>query len=885
MEPTLHAAGTWQDTSLAVVPIFVGPLQALLALLPAILLGLVSLLAAAFRPRTILLFLKLLWRQKLVVVPAVAVTAVLAIYGPGLLPESASGTATMTGAVGYPAFRGGPTRRGWVAGAGDPTVDERHWTVTDPHETFYSSPAVVGHYVFAITAHVTPFSASGEGRLLCLDARTGRQIWQDEIPDLRGTFSSPAVSGEHLVIGEGLHFTNDARVICVDSATGKTRWMHRTRSHVESSPAIADGRAFIGAGDDGLYCFALEPDADGNADILWHAPGDEYPDCEASPVAYDGRVYMGLGFHGNAVVCLDAKTGEELWKTPTPYPVFGSPSVINGRLYVGMGNGNFVKTAEQVWTDERKKLRATGEYTEAELAEIAEAWRRGGAVWSLDLDTGSRLWSCELPDTVLGSVVGDAQHLYFGGRDGVVYKIDASDGAVVRTWNAGAPLLACPALGEDHVYFTSGAGMLFALRRDTLEPVFESALWDSPPASTDLFLSSPSIAHGRAFVGTPALGLLAVGRAGEPPLPVWSGTRGGPGSGGIVGRAAPPDRLAVVARYPAEPDTSVAVASPVALGDDAVYVVTRQAGESGSQTFALSALVAEEADGGTTMHSRWTQGLSGEPVGSPVLRDGRLFVLTAGDAGTAVLTAVACDTGQSLWSAPAPADARDPQIADGFLLWRDGGGLTVRKVREDRPPSDAWTLPVAVVGEPHAKGPRVAVATASPDELHLLDLATGRALWRIALKSRPRSGPVIHRLRVFLASDDGLASFSLLDGTRQWQEAVGPVEGPLIVRRDVIVASAPDGTRTIVNAADGAILGQTGPSRSTPLVSDEYLITQGSRGFTRIPLKQPDRRPDVWMRWSSRSHGDILYAPVMRDGRLVLTTTRGVVLAAKAEKQ
>ena len=52
-------------TDLAVVPILVGPLQVLLAMLPAILLGLGSALLALFKPRTFKLALRILWRLKL----------------------------------------------------------------------------------------------------------------------------------------------------------------------------------------------------------------------------------------------------------------------------------------------------------------------------------------------------------------------------------------------------------------------------------------------------------------------------------------------------------------------------------------------------------------------------------------------------------------------------------------------------------------------------------------------------------------------------------------------------------------------------------------------------------------------------------------------------
>ena len=51
----------------------------------------------------------------------------------------------------------------------------------------------------------------------------------------------------------------------------------------KSSPAVDTDRVFIGAGNDGFYCFALEPNPDGSPNLLWHLEGSDFPDCECSP--------------------------------------------------------------------------------------------------------------------------------------------------------------------------------------------------------------------------------------------------------------------------------------------------------------------------------------------------------------------------------------------------------------------------------------------------------------------------------------------------------------------------------------------------------------------------------------------------------------------------
>ena len=65
---------------LGVVPVLTGPLQALLALLPWILLTLLGLLASLFRPRTVWAALKLAWRLKWVLLGMAVLLAVLGAY-------------------------------------------------------------------------------------------------------------------------------------------------------------------------------------------------------------------------------------------------------------------------------------------------------------------------------------------------------------------------------------------------------------------------------------------------------------------------------------------------------------------------------------------------------------------------------------------------------------------------------------------------------------------------------------------------------------------------------------------------------------------------------------------------------------------------------------
>ena len=72
----------------------------------------------------------------------------------------------------------------------------------------------------------------------------------------------------------------------IDAETGAMRWTFMTRARVDSSPAAADGRVYIGSGDGRLYVLDLE-----SGEKLWEF--DTGAPLSASPAIADGKVVIG----------------------------------------------------------------------------------------------------------------------------------------------------------------------------------------------------------------------------------------------------------------------------------------------------------------------------------------------------------------------------------------------------------------------------------------------------------------------------------------------------------------------------------------------------------------------------------------------------------------
>lgn len=822
--------------TLGVIPILVGPASALIALLPVILTALVSLL----KPSTAKIGLKILWRNKYALA-GIAVLVAGAMYGWPIVREALGLAPTATGSIGngeWTAFRGGAERRG-AGGAmteADPASGDRVWTFTRADKTFYSSPALAGGSVFATSADKGVFR--DRGAVYRLDAATGAIQWKKEPSGFRATFSSPAVGGGYVVCGEGLHYTRNARINCFKADTGALAWTVETKSHVESSPALYEGKVYVGAGDDGFYCLSLEPRGEGKQ-VLWHLPGSQYPDCEASPAAKDGRVYFCLGMGGMAIVCCDAVTGKELWKTPAPYPVFGCPTLVAGKVIVGMGNGNFIETAEQARDSVIAKLKEK----HASEKEIEEAARRygpvEGEVWCLDEKTGVVLWKYKVGRTVLGAIAHADGRLYVGSCDGAVTCLDLN-GKLLKSWNTREPVKTSPCVGRQNVYILTETGRMYGFDKMTLAPVMETRVGTVQP-----FLSSPVVGEGHLYVGTAGEGLVCLGKPeGDRKPAAWAGLLGGPGMSGWADRMPPSAQGKFAWNYPEEEaqaenatGISVRVAAPVAVVSNRLFV-----GFSGSRNgLAMLTLSANRKQ--APVETWWLPASNGV-FSSAAFADDRVFFADgkAGDAGRQLRCAAAA-SGAAQWAWALESDATGAFSLSGDHLvvadkssrivclgWGGAGAAVPR-----------WEAAVKEpVGTPAAAEGIVLVASRDGGVTALSEI-NGALLWRAETAPPPSTGPIVSDGRVAVGTAAGVRVYDLVNGALLWSVDCGPVEGALVADADhiAIAVQKPEilvldwKGREVARVAD-AVPG------ITPLLAGDAMLCLTAQSIKSVDLSSGD---------------------------------------------
>lgn len=308
--------------------------------------------------------------------------------------------------------------------------------------TIDSTPLVDGNRIYVGAKHQISFRTYGT--LYCLDRATGKEIWSFNNDGLmKPIFSTPCVAAGRLYVGEGYHEDSYCNLYCLKEATGEKLWEFETGSHTESSPCVAGGKVFFGAGDDGIYCI----DAVTGKKIWQHA--GVHVDNKLAVAGK--RLYGGSGYGTFEVFCLNADTGKREWTLPLEnLRSFAAPTVSGNRVFFGIGTGNLT---ESLLTGDDKPA---------------------GALLCVEAATGRRIWRFDVSDGVHVQPVVDGRYVYFGSRNQRIYCVTSKDGRRVWEQDLGSPALATPALalcsccGSSRSLFAAASGgRVFCLDADS----------------------------------------------------------------------------------------------------------------------------------------------------------------------------------------------------------------------------------------------------------------------------------------------------------------------------------------------------------------------------------------------------------------------------------
>jgi outer membrane protein assembly factor BamB len=236
-----------------------------------------------------------------------------------------------------------------------------------PHNLATSSPLVHDDLVMFVSGN-----GVDEGHLnipsgvapsfVAFKKDSGALAWEFTVEErvLHGQWSSPSlvlVKGKPQAVFPG----GDGWIYALEPATGTLIWKfncnpasavwelggYGTKNNIIATPVCVDGKVFIGVGQDPehgtgrghLWCI----DATGTGDVTgthaaWHLGDKAFGRTMSTVAVHDGLLYV--ADLAGIFYCIDAATGAVLWTYDLKAAIWGSPLVVDGKIYIGDEKGD-----------------------------------------------------------------------------------------------------------------------------------------------------------------------------------------------------------------------------------------------------------------------------------------------------------------------------------------------------------------------------------------------------------------------------------------------------------------------------------------------------------------------------------------------------------------
>jgi outer membrane protein assembly factor BamB len=318
------------------------------------------------------------------------------------------------------------------------------------------------------------FTATGVGQ----DTEI-RAAYTEPDPDVVSPPATVNVASKGLATTGWAKFRGDAQntgqvnaSITGDATNGAQLWQFSTGDSIvfasaavgALNPATNSWDVYIGSYDNTFYCLDGKTGAE-----RWSFLTNDA--IESTPaVSKDGIVY--IGSLDGKVYALDTETGTLLWESTLDGPILGALTLSSdGGVYVGTTNGSA----------------GTGQ-----------------SLFKLNAGNGMTTWQVAVGTRIESSVAlsRDESTVYFGGRDGKVYGLQAASGAAAPGWpvTTGATIfVSSPAVdGAGNVYIGSFDGLLYSIApAGSVNWTFDTG---SPIVASPALKTSPTGVASRVYV-------------------------------------------------------------------------------------------------------------------------------------------------------------------------------------------------------------------------------------------------------------------------------------------------------------------------------------------------------------------------------------------------
>ncbi|MGC4190446.1 MAG: PQQ-binding-like beta-propeller repeat protein [Thermomicrobiales bacterium] len=336
------------------------------------------------------------------------------------------------------------------------TPDTNHFSASAP--LFRGDSALTG---------VQPGPAPAGSPKLAWRFDTGAELLSSPVLD-RGTLYVASKGGD---------------LLAIDAATGTLRWhTHLSDYVIRSSPSVADGTVYIGAG---FSLFAIDANS---GKIRWKAE-TRYVG-QSTPTVADGIVV--ISSQEEWLYGFDAKTGAATWRIPTDGVVFGAPAIANGAVAFGTDKGTVYSmklgSGEVLW----RKTVGGGIVAPAAFANDRVIFSTDrGQTLALSTAKGDTLWTAEVstlqPMAIANGVI------VIAATDGGVHALNAADGTARWLYPTGERAIGAPTSVGDVTVVGAGSSLLSLTGTGTLQGYY---------LAQGTVTTSPVTADGYTFFGS-----------------------------------------------------------------------------------------------------------------------------------------------------------------------------------------------------------------------------------------------------------------------------------------------------------------------------------------------------------------------------------------------
>jgi eukaryotic-like serine/threonine-protein kinase len=335
--------------------------------------------------------------------------------------------------------------------------------------------------------------------------------------------ASPTVANGFVYVGSG-----SGVMYALDKRTGDARWTVNLGSPVSSSAAVANSLVYVGTRDGRLHALDV---ATGKQ--KWWVPtgptipfpwGHESGDMwTSSPTVANGLVLFGGG--DGLLYGVSARAGSVLWRARTGGRIRGTPAVVDKRVYIGSFDGCVyaidVATGRQIWRydTEGAKLKS-GDYgfdrrsiqsSPAVSGGVVYVGARDGFLYAIDATTGALRWRIDHHISWINSSPAVDEGVVFAGSSDAHFlqAVDATSGKELWKAQSDGIVWSSPAVAGRFVFWGDGPGRVHMTDRATGAEVSNfrtgSQIFSSPVIDGDLLF----IGSGDGGVYALRLGLAA----------------------------------------------------------------------------------------------------------------------------------------------------------------------------------------------------------------------------------------------------------------------------------------------------------------------------------------------------------------------------------------